>query len=101
MRRTAVKAIVLAAIGVLLLAAAGCGVKVAAALGGTGGADLEETEAFLNEFADNAPEEIRGDFEVIADSYAKIADALGDVDVTSGETPSPEALEKLQELSTE
>jgi hypothetical protein len=46
----------------------GLGTKVAAALGGTGGADLEETEAFLNEFADSAPEEIRADFQVIAEA---------------------------------
>ena len=76
------------------------GAKVSEALSGTGG-DVEKTEEFLNEFADKAPDEISDDFQVIADAYSKIAEALGDVDIASGETPDPEALAKLQELSTE
>ena len=76
------------------------GSKVTEALGGSGDANLEETQEFLDGFADDAPEEIRDDFEVIAEAYGKIAEALEGVDLTST-TPDPEALAKLQELSSE
>jgi hypothetical protein len=76
------------------------GAKVSEALSGTG-ADTEKTKEFLNEFADKAPDEISDDFEVIADAYSKIADALGDVDVQAGETPDPEAIAKLQAVASE
>jgi hypothetical protein len=156
MRRTVIRAIVLAALGALLLTAAACGgdddesaadtqaaaaattsdadeattaeetetaeessetpdfagsaecrelvelgTKVSQALGGTGGPELENTQEFLDEFADEAPEEIRDDFQVIAEAYGKIAEALQDVDVSAGAQPDPEALAKLQELSQE
>ena len=45
------------------------------------------------------PDEIKDDYQVIAQNFAKIAEALKGVDLTSGQTPSPEALAKLQELS--
>jgi hypothetical protein len=155
MRRTAVRAILIAALGALLLAAAACGgdddesaadtqaaaaattddaetteaeteaeeteeaeepdfanaanckeftelgQKVSAALGGTEGADADETKELLNEFADDAPEEIRDDFRVIADAYSKIADALADLQLEPGETPDPEDALKLQEIAGE
>jgi hypothetical protein len=75
------------------------GVKVSEALSGTG-ADTEKTKEFLDEFADKAPDEISDDFQVIADAYSKIADALGDANLQAGETPDPEALAKLQEVAT-
>ena len=37
---------------------------------------------------------------MIAENFKKIAEALKGVDLTSGQAPSPEALAKLQELST-
>jgi hypothetical protein len=76
------------------------GAAVSSALSGSG-ADTEDTVNFFNEFADRAPEEIRDDFQIIADAYAKIAEALGDVNLAAGETPSPEALQKLQEVSSQ
>lgn len=82
-------------------ALAALGVKVSLALGGAGGADVEETKKHLNEFADEAPEEIRADFAVIADAYAKIGDTLGDLGLTAGETPSVEDQARLQELAAE
>lgn len=147
MRRTAVRAIVLAAIGALLLVAAGCGggddesaadtqaaatesaepteatetqtaeesgepdftssencrelvelgSKTAAALSGTD-PDAGTTKNLLDAYADEAPEEIRADFQVIAEAYGKMAEALEDVAVPAGETPDPEAAAKLQEI---
>jgi hypothetical protein len=76
------------------------GAKVSEALGGTG-ADTEKTKEFLDEFADKAPDEISDDFQVIADAYSKIADAIADANVKPGETPDPEALAKLQSVATE
>jgi hypothetical protein len=77
------------------------GAQVAAAMGGTGTADAQKTIDLFSEFADQAPAEIRDDFQVVADAYSKIADALGGVNVAAGETPDPEALQKLQEASSE
>lgn len=76
------------------------GTKVSAALSGTG-ADTEKTKEALNEIADNAPDEIKDDFQVMADAYAKIADAIGEANVAAGEQPDPEALAKLQQVATE
>jgi type VI protein secretion system component VasK len=45
------------------------------------------------------PDEIKADYQVIAENFKKIAEALKGVDLTSGQAPSPEALAKLQELS--
>lgn len=78
----------------------GLGAKVTQALGGAGG-DLEDTQEFMDAFADDAPEEIREDFQVIAEAYGKIAEALEGVDLSSGEQPDPEAMAELQQLSTE
>jgi hypothetical protein len=70
-------------------------------MGGTTGSETEEAAEALENFADEAPEEIRDDFGVLADAYSKIAEALEGVDLTSGETPPPDVLEKLQQLSSE
>lgn len=77
------------------------GSKLAQALGGSGGDDVERTKEFLNEFADRAPEEVREDFKVLAEAYAKIIDAIGDLDLKPGETPSPEVILKLQQIGSE
>ena len=77
------------------------GVKLSQALGATGAsADTETTAKFLTEFADKTPKAIRADFRLIASTYAEIADALKGINVKAGETPSAEALQKLQTLST-
>lgn len=146
MRRTAVRAIVLTAIGALLLTAAACGggddesaapaadasaatteaaateaseesnapdfastkncqelvelgTKTAAALSGTD-PDTETTQKLLDAYAEEAPEEIRADFKVIADAYGELAEALKDVDIAAGETPDAEATAKLQEIAS-
>lgn len=62
-------------------------------------ANLDEAADLFDEIADEVPDEIREDYQVIADNFSKIAEALEGVDLTSGETPSPEALAKLQEVT--
>jgi hypothetical protein len=68
------------------------------AFGGTPSSDTEEYGEFLQAFADRAPEEIRDDFQVIADFYGKWLDAMRDADFEAGETPTPEQIQKLTEI---
>ena len=72
--------------------------KLAQSLSGQD-ANMEDAAKAFADIADQVPDEIKDDYEVIAENFSKIADALKDVDLTSGQTPSPEALAKLQELS--
>jgi hypothetical protein len=80
---------------------AGLSTSFAQAMAGTGKADVKKTAALLKQFADRTPKEIRADFEVVAAAYAKIAEALKGVDLTSGKTPSADVIAKLTKLSSE
>lgn len=72
--------------------------QLSSAFGAAGSSgDLEDVSAIFDEFAANAPDEIREDLEILAAAYAEYFDVLSDIDITSGETPSPEALAALQE----
>jgi len=72
--------------------------KLSQAFSGTGSTDLQKVAAYFDQLAKSAPEEVRGDFKVIADAFHKIADALKGVDLKN---PSPDALAKLQKLQKE
>ena len=75
------------------------GQKYSQALSGNGaGTDLKKTAQVIHEFADDAPSEIKGDFQVLADYMSKVADVAGDL--KPGQTPSPTQLQKLQTLAT-
>jgi hypothetical protein len=78
---------------------AGLGVKISQAMAG-GNAGLDEASALFDELASQVPEEIRADFEVIAENFAEIAEVMKDVDLAAGEQPSAEDLAKLQELTS-
>jgi hypothetical protein len=69
---------------------------------GSGGtdSDLDDVSTFFDEFAEEAPEEIRADFQVLADAYEAYAEAIAGIDLQSGETPDPEALQQLQDALT-
>ena len=77
---------------------AGISTKIAESLSGQN-ANLESASKAFAEIADKVPDEIKADYQVIAENFAKIAEALKGVDLQSGETPGPEALAKLQELA--
>jgi hypothetical protein len=77
---------------------AGVSSKIAQSLSGQD-ANMEDAAKAFAEIADQVPDEIKDDYQVIAENFSKIAEALKGVDLTSGQTPSPEALAKLQELS--
>ena len=61
--------------------------------------DLKKQAELLKQFAERTPSDIRADFRLVADYMSKVADAVGSV--KPGQTPSAEALAKLQKLSTE
>jgi cell fate (sporulation/competence/biofilm development) regulator YlbF (YheA/YmcA/DUF963 family) len=65
--------------------------------GASGSEDVEEQVRLFEEFANQTPEDVRDDFRVLAEEYKKIAQALADAKLQSGEQPDPEALQKLQE----
>ena len=75
----------------LATASAGLGQAFAAP-----GSDLESSEAF-QELADRVPDEIRDDYQVLADAYSTYVEAIADLDLDIGETPSAETLQALQQ----
>ena len=77
------------------LATAAASFSQAFAGAGTSG-DVDETEAFFDEFADSAPEEIRDDLRVLAAAYAEYAEVLEDADIDPGEVPDARAIAALQ-----
>jgi ABC-type glycerol-3-phosphate transport system substrate-binding protein len=78
---------------------AGLGTKLAAAMGGQD-AGVADVSKVFDELADEVPDEIKADWQVLAENFGKIAEALKGVDLTNGGTPDAETLAKLQELST-
>jgi hypothetical protein len=72
------------------------GSEISGALTGT--TDPDQIKAAFDDLAAAAPDEIKADFETLADYMSQIADALGGVDLSSGQTPDPSALAKLQSL---
>ena len=77
---------------------AGIGSRLAQSLSGQAG-DLDEAQELFDEIADQVPDEIKDDYEVVAENFGKIAEGLKDLDLGSGGTPSAEDLQKLQELT--
>jgi hypothetical protein len=77
---------------------AGLGSKLAAAMGGQD-AGVADVSKLFDEMADQVPDEIKADWQVLAQNFQKIAEALKGVDLSSG-TPDAATLAKLQKLST-
>jgi hypothetical protein len=76
------------------------GSRLSEAFTGTGAGDLDEASDAFAELTAAAPAEIKDDFQVIADAYNKLADALQGVDLSST-NPDPQALAKLTQISQE
>jgi uncharacterized protein YceK len=75
------------------------GQQMSAAFSGANG-DIQKQAQVLKEFASQTPEDIRPDFEVLADAYTQIASAMKGVDLTGGgKTPDATTLAKLMTLS--
>ena len=76
---------------------ASIGTRISDALTGTGAGNLEDAKEAFDELTAAAPDEIKDDFQVIADAYSKMVDALQGVDLSD---PNPDAatLQKLTQL---
>ncbi|HWQ00560.1 MAG TPA: hypothetical protein VN449_00455 [Gaiellaceae bacterium] len=74
------------------------GQKLSTALNPTGGGqvDLKQEAQALQDFAKDAPSDIKADFQTMADYVSKIADAYPKI--TPGQTPDAATLQKLQQL---
>jgi hypothetical protein len=76
------------------------GTKFSSAVSGAGNSgDMKKVAQLLQEFAAKTPSEIRPDFQVVADNYGKIAEAVGTM--KPGATPDAATLAKLQKLATQ
>jgi hypothetical protein len=84
------------------LKALGASSEFAQALGNLGSDNegLAESSQLFEEFADNAPEEVRADFQIVAEAYAAYVEVLRGLDLQAGETPSAEQLAAIQEATT-
>ena len=65
----------------------------------TGATDEEAVEA-IQELADNVPEEIRADVQVVADWFAEYTAKLQDIGLDAGTTPSAQQLAELNAALT-
>jgi len=72
--------------------------SAALAAAGAGG-DSDDSLDVFQEFADQAPEEIRDDFQVLAQAYATYIQELGDLGLEPGEVPSADDLAKLTQAA--
>jgi hypothetical protein len=60
--------------------------------------DLKKQAQLLKEFASKTPADIRADFQIVADYFSKIVDAVGNL--KPGQTPDAATIARLQALST-
>jgi hypothetical protein len=77
-----------------LVAAAASVSQAFSATGDT--AEVEEARAQFEEFAENAPDEISEDLQVLAEAYDEFADIMDDAGFEPGETPTAEAIAEFQ-----
>jgi len=61
--------------------------------------DVEATSKAFESFVNQVPEEIRADFKVIADAFAKYVRVIKDLDLKPGKTPSANDIAKLTQAS--
>lgn len=74
---------------------AGVGAKIAEAMGGAN-ADISKTADLFDELVSSAPDEIKGDLQVIAEGVTTLAAAMKGIDFKAGATPSADQLAKMQ-----
>jgi hypothetical protein len=78
---------------------ASIGAEFSKAMGGTDASDsVETTSKFFDALVAKAPDEIKDDLATLASAWKEVATQLKGIDLTSGATPSPETLQKLQEI---
>ena len=64
--------------------------------------EIDDSLGLLEEYADNAPEEIRDDLQTVYEGYAEFVEALEEsgFDPESGEVPDADALAALEDASS-
>ena len=70
----------------------------AAAAASGGGGDLGDTADAFKQFAEVAPDELKDDFEALADVMTEYAGALADLDLKAGDVPTADQIAKLAQL---
>lgn len=63
-------------------------------------ADLEQSQRFFQEFAERVPEEIRDDYRIVADNYAKIVKAIEDAGQLPSQPSQAELTQWLQKVQS-
>jgi hypothetical protein len=69
----------------------------AAGATGKGAESLEKSAELYQQLVAEIPEAIRPDVQVVANAYSKYVDAVKDLDLESGKTPSVQDLTKIQQ----
>ena len=65
--------------------------------------DLEDAVEAMEDYADDAPEEIRDDFRLVASAYARFVEVIveSDIDLSGDEVPDQETMDALEDASAE
>ena len=71
----------------------------AVAAAGASGDDAEDSARAFQEFADEAPDEIRDDIQVLGDAYADYIAVLSGLGLQAGETPSADQIQELSQAA--
>lgn len=71
----------------------------AVAAAGASGDDAEDSARAFQDFADDAPEEIRDDIRILGDAYVEYITVLSDLGIEAGETPSADQIQQITEAS--
>jgi len=71
----------------------------AVAAAGSSGSDAEDSARAFQEFADEAPDEIKDDIQVLGDAYASYIAVLSGLGLEQGETPSADQIQELSQAA--
>ena len=66
---------------------------------GASGDDAEDSARAFQEFADEAPDEIKDDIQVLGDAYADYIAVLSGLGLQAGETPSADQIQELSQAA--
>jgi hypothetical protein len=75
---------------------ASIGAAIGQALSGQGGTQSEESAELLAELVEEAPDEIRADIQTVADGLGEYIEAIRDLDLQEGQTPTADQLQQIQ-----
>ncbi len=73
--------------------------SAAVAAAGASGNDVEAAAEAFQDFADDAPEEIRDDIRILGDAYVEYIAVLSDLGLEQATTPSADQIQSITEAS--